>query len=35
MYLAIEATVAALTVFLPLFIGLRSCTNSDWRAMQA
>ena len=35
MYLALETTVAVLAVFLPVFIGLRSRTNSDWRAMQA
>jgi len=31
MYDAIVATFAALTVFLPTFIGLRARTNADWR----
>jgi hypothetical protein len=31
MYDAIVATFAALTVFVPTFIGLRASTNSDWR----
>ena len=35
MYLALEATVAALTVFIPAFIGMRSRTNSNWRTLQA
>ena len=35
MYFAIEATVFALTVFVPLFIGLRDRTNANWRSLQA
>jgi hypothetical protein len=31
MYDAIVATFAALTVFVPTFIGLRARTNADWR----
>lgn len=32
MYFAIASTFAALTVFLPTFIGVRASTNRDWRA---
>ncbi len=35
MYLALEATVLAATVFLPLFIGMRDRTNSNWRSIGA
>ena len=35
MYLALEAAVLALTVFVPLFIGVRDRSNSDWRSAQA
>lgn len=35
MYLALEATVFALTVFLPLFISMRDRTNANWRSVQA
>lgn len=35
MYLALEATVFALTVFVPLFIALRDRTNANWRSVQA
>lgn len=35
MYLALEATVLAATVFLPLFIGLRDRTNANWRSIAA
>jgi hypothetical protein len=31
MYDIIVATFAALTVFVPTFIGLRARTNADWR----
>jgi hypothetical protein len=31
MYDVIVATFAALTVFVPTFIGLRARTNADWR----
>jgi hypothetical protein len=31
MYDAIVTTFAALTVFVPAFIGMRSRTNADWR----
>jgi hypothetical protein len=31
MYTAITATFAALTVFVPTFIGLRARTNANWR----
>ena len=31
MYDAIVATFAALTVFVPTFIGMRARTNADWR----
>jgi hypothetical protein len=32
MYDAILTTFAALTVFVPTFIGVRARTNSDWRS---
>lgn len=35
MYLAIEATILAATVFLPLFIGMRDRTNANWRSINA
>ena len=35
MYLALEATIFALTVFLPLFIGMRDRSNANWRTVQA
>jgi len=31
MYDLLIATVAALTVFVPTFIGIRARTNADWR----
>jgi hypothetical protein len=31
MYYALTTTFAALTVFVPTFIGMRDRTNSDWR----
>ena len=31
MYEILIATFAALTVFLPTFIGIRARTNADWR----
>lgn len=31
MYDAIVTTFAALTVFVPTFIGMRARTNADWR----
>jgi hypothetical protein len=31
MYDAIVTTFAALTVFVPAFIGMRARTNADWR----
>jgi hypothetical protein len=31
MYYAITTTFAALTVFVPTFIGMRDRTNSNWR----
>ncbi len=34
MYETIVATFAALTVFVPTFIGLRASTNADWRSME-
>jgi hypothetical protein len=33
MYDAIVATFAALTVFVPTFIGVRARTNADWREL--
>ena len=33
MYLALNATVLALTVFVPSFIGMRARTNADWRTL--
>jgi hypothetical protein len=33
MYDAIVATFAALTVFVPTFIGVRARTNANWREM--
>ena len=35
MYLAIEATVFAATIFTPLFIALRDRTNANWHSLQA
>lgn len=35
MYLIIEATVFAATVFLPSFIALRDRTNGNWRAINS
>jgi hypothetical protein len=32
MYLALSASVLALTVFVPSFIGLRDRTNANWRS---
>lgn len=32
MYLALTASVLALTVFVPSFIGLRDRTNANWRS---
>ena len=31
MYELLIATFAALTVFVPTFIGIRASTNADWR----
>lgn len=31
MYDLMLGTVAALTVFVPTFIGIRASTNADWR----
>jgi hypothetical protein len=33
MYYALITTFAALTVFVPTFIGMRARTNSNWRRM--
>ena len=33
MYEFLIATFAALTVFTPVFIGIRARTNADWRAI--
>lgn len=33
MYFALVSTFAALTVFVPTFIGVRASTNSDWRSL--
>lgn len=33
LYYALVSTFAALTVFVPTFIGLRDRSNSDWRAL--
>jgi len=33
MYFAITATVFALTVFVPSFIGLRASTNANWHTL--
>ena len=35
MYLALEATVFAVTIFTPLFIAVRDRTNANWRSLQA
>ncbi len=35
MYIVLEATVATLTLFLPLFIAMRDRTNANWRSLQA
>jgi len=32
MYYAITTTFAALTVFVPTFIGMRDRTNANWRS---
>ena len=33
MYDALIAAFATLTVFVPVFIGIRARTNADWRAV--
>jgi len=33
MYDLLIATFAALTVFVPAFIGIRARTNANWRAL--
>jgi hypothetical protein len=33
MYELLIATFAALTVFIPAFIGIRARTNADWRTL--
>jgi hypothetical protein len=33
MYFAITATVLALTVFVPSFIGLRASSNANWHSL--
>lgn len=33
MYDALLATAAALTIFVPAFIGIRARTNANWRTV--
>jgi len=33
MYLSILATVFALSIFSPIYIGIRSNTNRNWRSL--
>ncbi len=35
MYLALEATIFAATVFVPSFIAQRDRTNSNWRSINS
>jgi hypothetical protein len=34
MYTALVCTFAALSIFVPTFIGLRASTNANWRTIR-